>query len=76
MDICIGGPWHGSIVLKCKTRKEQFRVKNSLGQSILYERRPMMIGSRNLNFWLDSSLSNDQINKLLVIVIQKYGNST
>jgi len=76
MDICIGGPWHGSVVLPAKTQKKHFKVTDSFGKSILYKRKLIIVGSRYLKFWLDSNLSNDQVNDLLVSIIHKYINGT
>lgn len=73
MDVCIGGPWNGSKVLKCNSQKEHFNVKDSYGKLITYERRRITIGNRNLTFWFDISLPNEQAKELLAIVSQKYG---
>ncbi len=65
MNICLGGPWHGSKVLKCPSRKGWFSVKESSGNIITYEKREIRIGTRSFVCWIDSSLSFQQTNELI-----------
>lgn len=65
MNVCIGGPWHGSKVLKCPSRKGWFSVKDSSGNAIKYQRREVKVGNRSCMFWIESSLTLQQTDELI-----------
>lgn len=74
MNICIGGPWHGSKVLKCPSLKGWFSVKDSFGNTIKYEKRETIIGNKSYIFWIESSLTllqKDEIRNQIYDLIDK-----
>lgn len=65
MDICIGGPWDGSRILKSKSPRKRFILKDSTGRPITYERRLIKHGEEELFFWIDTNLNLHEVNEKL-----------
>lgn len=65
MNICLGGPWHGSKVLKCPGRKGWFNVKDATGASFRYKKKLITIGSKTYLFWVESNLTILQIDVMI-----------
>lgn len=66
MNICIGGPWHGSKFLTSGSPKsDRFKVKDQSRQVITYIKRIIRAETRPLIFWIDSTLTEDQVSDFL-----------
>lgn len=66
MDICIGGPWHGSKFLTNISQKsERFKAKDEFGNIVRYNKKIIQVGNRRLAFWVDSSLSIEEVRELI-----------
>lgn len=65
MNICLGGPWHGSQILKCPGKKGWFCVKDSSGNSIKYIKKQIKIGDKLHFFWVESNLTFLQIDVMI-----------
>lgn len=66
MDICVGGPWHGSKFLITSSQKsEWFKAKDQCGKTTTYNKKIIKVGTKRLTFWIDSELTTDQVIELL-----------
>lgn len=66
MNICIGGPWHGSKVLNSTNEDEwYFKARDKSGELITYNKTEIKLGSKNHIFWIESTLTFQQTNELL-----------
>ncbi|EPF74662.1 hypothetical protein [Acinetobacter rudis] len=66
MNICLGGPWHGSKILKDNNEDElYFKARDKSGALITYNKTEIKLGSRLHVFWVESTLTFQQTNDLL-----------
>lgn len=69
MNICIGGPWHGSKLLGRSGPRKTFKVKDSnSGIVINYFKKKVMVKGKLHIFWLSQDLNHIETDE----IVKKY----
>lgn len=71
MNICIGGCWHGSKLLKDQ-KSNHFLAKDKIsGEFTTYERFTVQYAEKPQVFWIANSLSRLEVNEKVMPYLEK-----
>lgn len=66
MNICIGGPWHGSMLLASRDHQELFKINDRKTKSLTtYIKKEIKVGDRVCLFWVSKELSEIDASELI-----------
>lgn len=66
MNICIGGPWHGSKLLASRDHQEFFKINDKKIKLLTtYIKKVIKVGDTVCIFWVSNELSDDKASELI-----------
>ncbi|MDM1247876.1 hypothetical protein ACFODO_20475 [Acinetobacter sichuanensis] len=71
MNICIGGCWHGSKLLKDEENGYFLAKDKVTGKPTTYERAVLKVGEEMYVFWIADDLSHLEANEKIKIYLDK-----
>lgn len=72
MNICIGGSWHGSKLLKGQ-KSNQFLAKDKItGQPMIYERFILKFENEIHTFWIENTLSRLEASEKMMFYLNEF----
>ncbi|RFC83103.1 hypothetical protein C9E89_013335 [Acinetobacter sichuanensis] len=71
MNICIGGSWHGSQLLKGQKSNHFLAKDKATGQHITYERFVIKYENEVCTFWIANTLSRLEANEKMMFYLNQ-----